>query len=96
MQGSNNMPYPYTFPAQANPDLSREQQQVFGVDAILHEISGMPIEMGSGCLSPDEQVLRVHLPEIARIKGRAAAEAMLIRLNAKQRKLKIVKSSIGE
>ena len=43
------MPHgPYTYPLQTNPDLSREQQQVFGVDAVRHPITGMVLEQGSG------------------------------------------------
>jgi hypothetical protein len=74
---------PYTYPLQTNPDLSREQQQVFGVDAVLHEVTGLPLEMGSGALPPDDQARLIHLQVIHATKGPAAAAAMLAKLNAK-------------
>jgi hypothetical protein len=77
------MPHgPYRYPLVANPDLSREEHGVFGLDAVKHQITGMVIEQGSGCLSPDEQARCVHIPEIARTQGRAAAAAMLAKLDA--------------
>jgi hypothetical protein len=37
--------------------LSIPEKQVFGVDAQLHPITGMPIEQGSGALHPDSQAV---------------------------------------
>ena len=63
-------------------ELHPNEKLVFGSDAKRHEITGMILEQGSGALSPDEQAWRVHLPEIARTQGQAAAQAMLARLDA--------------
>jgi len=63
-----------------NPDLHIHEQQIFGVDTRRHPVTGMVLEQGSGCLSPDEQALRVHLPEILRTQGRAAWEAAYCKL----------------
>jgi len=70
---------PYTYPLQVNPDLSREQQQVFGVDAVRHPITGMVLEQGSGALPPDEQA-RQHLQVIHKTDP-AKAAAMFAKLN---------------
>src|SRR5579864_7450834 len=43
--------------------LSIPQKQVFGADAKLHRITGMPIEQGSGALDPDEQAIG-HLSQM--------------------------------
>jgi hypothetical protein len=41
-------------------ELSIPEQQTFGADARLHEISGLPIEQGSGALPADAQAIE-HL-----------------------------------
>jgi hypothetical protein len=71
------------------PELHPNGKLVFGSNAKRHEITGLPLEQGSGALPPDDQARRVHLPYIARTQGPAAAEAVLIRLNAAERKLAI-------
>jgi hypothetical protein len=38
------------------------------------------VQARSGALPPDEQALRVHLPEIERIRGKEAAAAIRIKL----------------
>ena len=58
------------------------EKLVFGSDAERHPITGLPIELGSGALPPDEQARRVHLPYIARTQGISVAEAMLVELDA--------------
>jgi hypothetical protein len=63
-------------------DLHPNEKLVFGNNAERHPITGLPIELGSGALSPDEQARRVHLPYIARTQGISVAEAMLIDLDA--------------
>jgi hypothetical protein len=59
-----------------NPALSLPEAIVFGNDAQLHPITKMPLEQGSGAHSPRDQAFLVHLPEIARLHGKAAADAM--------------------
>lgn len=56
-----------------------------------HPITGLPLEVGHGALSPDEQARRLHLPLIEQTEGAAAAAAMRIKLDA-ARKLSIVKT----
>ena len=55
---------------------------VYGADVKLHWASKMPIENGSGCLPPDEQVRRLHVPIILERHGIAAARAVLAKLDA--------------
>lgn len=74
-----------------NHPLHPTEQAVFGVDAKRHPITGMVLEQGSGALTPDEQARRVHLPHIAATQGRAAADAMLIKLTAAIRNREILK-----
>ena len=50
------------------------ERLVFGQDAQLHPITHLPIERGSGALSPDDQAMRVHLPYIAQTQGPTFAE----------------------
>ena len=62
--------------------LHPNEKAVFGDNAERHPITGLPIELGSGALPPDEQARRVHLPYIARTQGISVAEAMLVELDA--------------
>jgi hypothetical protein len=78
----NYIPPPAVGPP--NPDLHVHQQQVFGVDAKLHPITGLVVEQGSGALPPDEQALFVHVPYILKTQGKAAADAMLLKLSGKE------------
>ena len=73
------------YPPPDKSEMSRHEQQIFGIHAKRHPITDMPLEMGSGALSPDEQALRVHLPEIERTRGKDVASAMRIRLAISQR-----------
>ena len=69
------------FPPPANIELENlRDQHVFGIDARVHRVTGLPIEQGSGALSVDEQVQRVHLPYIHFTYGPEAAAAMRLRL----------------
>lgn len=71
--------------------LSPSERAVFGEAARRHEITGMVLENGSGCLSDDQQARLIHLPEVARTQGRDVAEAMLIKLDAAARRAEIMK-----
>jgi hypothetical protein len=55
-------------------------QAVLGRDVKFHEITGLPLQQGEGCLPPDEQALVIHLPLIAQRDGLAAAQAMHAKL----------------
>jgi hypothetical protein len=68
----------------ANPDhpLTIPEKITFGHDAKRHPITGLVLEQGSGCLSPDDQARIVHLPYIAETEGVEAAQAMLTKLDA--------------
>jgi hypothetical protein len=72
-------------------ELHPNEKLVFGSDAKRHEITGMVLEQGSGALPPDDQARRVHLPIVALTQGQAAADAMLIKLNAAIRASEILK-----
>jgi hypothetical protein len=76
---------------EANPALSKIERHVFGADAVLHPITGMVVEQGSGALPRDQQARQVHLPEILKTQGRDAAAAMLLKLDAAARRDFIVK-----
>jgi hypothetical protein len=73
--------------------LSLTEQACFGADAVRHPLTGLVIEQGSGALPPDEQARRIHLPYIARTQGVAAAEAILIKLDAAARRLEIMREN---
>lgn len=70
--------------------LHPNEQAVFG-DAKRHPITDMILEQGSGALSPYDQAVRVHLPQIAATQGIEVAAAMRIKLDAAERKLAIIK-----
>jgi hypothetical protein len=61
--------------------LSIPEKEVFGVDAQVHRITGMPIETGSGALDPDEQAIG-HMGELEyelahlTVKRREAADRL--------------------
>ncbi len=57
-------------------ELSNAEKLVFGADAKLHPVTGMPLESGRGALSEKQQAL-VHLGHIARERGSDVADAML-------------------
>jgi hypothetical protein len=56
---------------------------VYGADVKFHEITGLPLQQGSGCMPPDEQALKTHLPLIAQRDGVAVAQAMHAKLMEK-------------
>src|SRR5690242_6038347 len=62
--------------------VDRATQAVFGSDVQCHEITGLPLQQGSGALPPDEQAFKSHLPLIAQRDGLAAAQAMHAKLMA--------------
>ncbi len=62
--------------------VDRTTQAVFGADVKFHEITGLPLQQGSGCMPPDEQALKTHLPLIAQRDGLEAAQAMYAKLMA--------------
>lgn len=57
-------------------ELTPVQKLVFGADARIHPVTGMPLENGSGAL-PDKQQALIHLAHIAREQGKDVADAML-------------------
>jgi hypothetical protein len=59
--------------------LNRAEAAVFG-DSVRHPVTLMPLERGSGAL-PIKQQARQHLFEIARTRGRAAADEVCKRLD---------------
>jgi hypothetical protein len=48
--------------------------KTFGADSYRHELTGEPVEMGSGALPIDQQALFVHCAEIERREGKAVAD----------------------
>lgn len=62
--------------------LNPTERAIYGVDAKRHPLTNMILEQGSGAWPADEQARRIHLPEIARTQGPAAAQAMLALLDA--------------
>jgi hypothetical protein len=60
--------------------VDRNTAAVFGHDVKFHEITGEPLQQGSGSLPPDEQALQIHVPLIAQRDGAAAAQAMHAKL----------------
>ena len=57
------------------PELTPAQKLVFGADAKLHPVTGMPLETGKGAL-PDQQQALIHLGYIEREQGKDVALAM--------------------
>jgi len=70
---------PYLYPLAVNPELSREEQNIFGVDAVKHPVTGMVLEKGSGALPAHEQALQ-HV-QIIHKTDPAKAAAMFAKLN---------------
>ena len=62
--------------------LSPTERAVYGENAVRHPITGLIIEQGSGALSPYEQAVRLHLPQIAATQGVEVAAAMRSKLDA--------------
>jgi hypothetical protein len=56
-------------------DLNMQQRAVFGVNATLHPVTGMPLENGIGHLSDNAQA-ELHCRQIDREQGRAAGNEM--------------------
>ena len=79
---AQGQPHQIFYPPPEKPDLNnRRDELVFGTHAKRHHITGLPLEMGSGALPPDEQARRIQFPQIAATQGQAAADAMLVKLN---------------
>jgi hypothetical protein len=55
--------------------------KTFGVDSYRHEITGEPVEVGSGALPVDVQAAVIHCAEIERREGRAAADLVRQKLD---------------
>ena len=62
--------------------LNEIEKAIYGADAKRHPLTNLVLEQGSGAWPADEQARRIHLPEIARTQGDAAAQAMLALLDA--------------
>jgi hypothetical protein len=60
---------------------------VFGADSYRHEITGEPVEIGEHALPPDQQAVLVHVLEIERREGKAAADEVRRRLHMASRPL---------
>jgi hypothetical protein len=73
--------------------LSPSEKAVFGADARRHEITGLVLEQGSGCLPDDIQARVLHIPLVAATQGKDVAAAMLIRLDAASRNRHILQGS---
>ena len=58
-----------------NAELTPGQKAVFGADAKLHPVTGMPLETGRGALSDKQQAL-IHLGHIEREQGQEVALVM--------------------
>jgi hypothetical protein len=61
--------------------LTPEEIKTFGVDSYRHSITGEPVEVGSGALPPDQQAALVHVLEIERREGKAAADEVRQKLS---------------
>jgi hypothetical protein len=72
-------------PINLSEPLSVMEQAVFGVDAVRHPITGIPIERGSGAL-PVKLQARNHLAVIAQQEGRAIAAEVAKRLDEFERR----------
>lgn len=71
--------------------LSPTEQAVYGADAVRHPLTGYILEKGHGALSPYEQAVKIHLPQIAATQGIQVANDLKIKLDAAERKLAIIK-----
>jgi hypothetical protein len=70
--------------ASAADKVNRNTAAVFGHDVKFHEVTGEPLQQGSGSLPPDEQALTIHLPLIAKRDGVAAAQEVHVKLMARR------------
>jgi hypothetical protein len=61
-------------PQDPNRKLSPMEIRIFGADAKIHPITGEVLEQGSGAHPPDVQAALVHVLEIERREGKAAAD----------------------
>lgn len=53
--------------------LTMMEKRTFGFSSRRHEITGEPLEVSAGALSPRLQAYLLHLPTIERREGKAAA-----------------------
>ena len=60
--------------------LSPAEIRTYGADAKIHQITGEVVEQGSGAHPPDVQAALVHVLEIERREGRAAADKVRAKL----------------
>lgn len=54
----------------------------FGSDGMIHPITGMKLENGSGALDPDDQAMKLHCAAIDHHKGKEAGDAMRAKIAA--------------
>jgi hypothetical protein len=81
------------YPPPANPEMSVHEAKVFGIHSKRCQICGMPLELGSGARSAAMQCRLVHIPEIRRTQGNAAADAVLLKLDGAERRLAMIASA---
>jgi hypothetical protein len=60
---------------------------VYSADAKIHPVTNMVLEQGSGALSADQQAAVIHVAEIERTQGKAAADAVRQKLHMAMRPL---------
>jgi hypothetical protein len=70
-------------------EMTRNDVAVFGVGAVKHPITDLPIERGHGCLGVHDQAVKVHVPLIAAEQGVDKARRVLAELAALDEKRKI-------
>jgi hypothetical protein len=73
------------------PPLSVPESLVFGAAAKRHPVLGFVIEHGSGCLPIEEQA-RQHLQIVEHTQGKAAADALRVKVAAATRRFEIVRT----
>ena len=74
-------------PQDPNRKLTPIEVRTYGADAKIHSITGEVIEQGSGALPPDMQAANVHVLEIERRDGKAAADEVRRKLHMAARPL---------
>jgi hypothetical protein len=68
-------------PHDSSRKLSPTEIHIYGADAKIHPITGEVLEQGSGALPPDTQAALVHVLEIERREGKAAADEVRQKLS---------------
>jgi hypothetical protein len=70
-------------PASVRVDRRTAEQRTFGESVQFHDLSGLPLEVGIGCLPPDVQALHMHCDIIEARDGPVAAGALRFRLRTR-------------